>query len=246
MTRDKDAPPAPVGAKFVGATKLRRGAAVLHMNSEAAVSWLKANMPAFLARMGGTAVYKERLYSLVVKFVPVTFNTEREGAFRVIEDDNALARGALVSARWIKPIERRNIGQKCANIVLGCRDAGTANRIIHDGVWIDGSKVPAHKLLTEPIRCMRCQDVETNHIAAACTAAEACARCGEEHRTDACTVGVDGLACVNCKRARREYKGHGAASRTCPFFQDKLQYALERNPEAAHPFYLAPDDPGSW
>ncbi|KAJ6453774.1 hypothetical protein C8R45DRAFT_759675, partial [Mycena sanguinolenta] len=216
------------------------------MNSEAAAQWLKAIMPAFLAKMGGTTVHKERLYNLVVKFVPVSFDPEREGAFRVIEDDNAMLRGALANARWIKPIGCRKVGQKCAHLVLGCRDAETANRIIRERVWIDGSQVPAHKLLTEPIRCVKCQDVQTNHIAATCTATEACARCGEEHRTEACTVGVEGLACVNCKRAKREYKGHGAASRSCPVFEDKLQFALERNPEVAHPFYLAPNDPGSW
>ncbi|KAF7335980.1 hypothetical protein MSAN_02311700 [Mycena sanguinolenta] len=53
MSRDENAPSAPAGTKFVGATKQRSGAAVLHMNSDAAAHWLKANMPAFLARMGG-------------------------------------------------------------------------------------------------------------------------------------------------------------------------------------------------
>jgi hypothetical protein len=113
---------------------------------------------------------------------------------------------------------------------------------------MDGSKVWGHKLLTEPIRCMKCQAIGSNHIAATCKSIhDSCARCGEMHRTSECTVPDSERACCNCRAAAREdHRGHGAADRSCPVFERLLQSALERNPEAAHPYFLDAADPTTW
>jgi hypothetical protein len=87
---------APPGAKFVSATILRSGAVLLHLNSTAVASWVKANIAEFIESLGGASVYKERLYNIVVQYVPVSFEPECEGARNVVEDDNNLPRGALV------------------------------------------------------------------------------------------------------------------------------------------------------
>ncbi|KAJ7884761.1 hypothetical protein B0H14DRAFT_1378835 [Mycena olivaceomarginata] len=71
------------------------------------------------------------------------------------------------------------------------------------------------------------------------------ARCGEMHRTVECVARDDERACSNCRAAKREYRGHGAADRACPTFEDALQFALERNPDAAHPYFLV-EDPSTW
>ncbi|KAJ7347030.1 hypothetical protein DFH08DRAFT_699884 [Mycena albidolilacea] len=238
---------APPGAKFVGVQILRGGGALLHLNDEAAARWLKANMGDFLTRMGGTTVYKERLCNMVMRFVPVSFDPDAEGALGVVGGDNNLPEGALVKARWIKPLERRKPGQRVAHAVLGFSDPGAANRAIRDGLWIDSSRVYGHKLLSEPMRCLKCQRIGAGHIAADCTSGwEVCARCGEDHRTSTCTVTDDKRVCANCKAANLDHEGHGAADRLCPFFKDKLHYSLNRNLDAPYPYFLMSEDPSSW
>jgi hypothetical protein len=114
-------------------------------------------------------------------------------------------------------------------------------------LYIEGRKVYGHKLLTEPVRCMKCQGIGLNHVAATCKSiCDVCARCGGVHRTADCTAPDDKRACANCKIAKRPYEGHGAADRSCPAFQDKLQFALERNPEAKYPFFMITEDPSTW
>ncbi|KAJ7729998.1 hypothetical protein DFH07DRAFT_969314 [Mycena maculata] len=100
------------GAAFVGAQQVRSGAVLFHLNSVSAADWIRApqRMAAFLSELGGTAVYKPRLYSVVVEFVPTTFNPGLENTFHVIEDTNSIDRGELVQARYIKAPERRYAG----------------------------------------------------------------------------------------------------------------------------------------
>ncbi|KAJ7347817.1 hypothetical protein DFH08DRAFT_698719 [Mycena albidolilacea] len=125
---------APQGAKFVGAQILWGGAALLHMNDEAAVSWLKANMDDFLRHMGGTSVYKECLCNVVLQYVPVTFDPTAKGALEVVGNDNSLPRGVLTKARWIKPLERRREGQRVAHTIFGSSDPWAANTAIREGL----------------------------------------------------------------------------------------------------------------
>ncbi|KAJ7368979.1 hypothetical protein DFH08DRAFT_628552, partial [Mycena albidolilacea] len=194
---------------------------------------------------GGTSVYKERLCNVLVRFVPVTFDPAARGALEAVSNNSGFPRGALAKARWIKLPERRRAGQRVAHAVFGFSNPSAANSAMCEGMWVDGSRVYGHKMLTEPIRCLRCQEV--GHIAAACTMdREACARCGEEHCTSTCNVSDDERACANCKSAQRDFKGHGVADRACPFFSNKLQRLRERNPEAVHPYFLVPEDPSSW
>ncbi|KAJ7364512.1 hypothetical protein DFH08DRAFT_681095, partial [Mycena albidolilacea] len=79
-----------------------------------------------------------------------------------------------------------------AHAVLGFSDPGAANRAIWDGLWIDGSRLYRHKLLSEPMRCLKCQHIRAGHITADCTSSqEVCTQCGEDHRTSVCTVTDD-------------------------------------------------------
>ncbi|KAJ6570536.1 hypothetical protein DFH09DRAFT_1080093 [Mycena vulgaris] len=190
------------------------------------------------------------------EFVPVSFDPELGRAFEVIEDANGLDRGALVQARFIKPPARRHPGQRSAHAIFGFASAASANHVIRHSLFVDGRRV-----------------VGTNHTAATCPSIhDVCARCGEMHRTDACTKGDEERACANCRAAKRTYHGHGAADCSCPSlatyssatrartFDDalmcfdprspnsannKVQFALERNPDAKYRFFPT-DDPESW
>jgi hypothetical protein len=244
---DNGASPAPVGATFVGATQQHSGAWLLHMNTTAAASWLKAEMQRFLAAMGGTSSFKDRLLNVLVQFVPVSFDPTQAGNLRVVESDNSLARGVLTKVQWLKPMQRRHEGQRVAHAVFGFNDAKAANTFIRDGAWVEGSRVYGRKLLTEPIRCLKCQGVGEGHVAATCRSIhDVCARCGAMHRTDTCTVTNERRACANCRNAKLRHEGHGAADRSCPVFQNKLQYSLERNQEAKYPYFLIEDDSNTW
>ncbi|KAJ7501278.1 hypothetical protein B0H11DRAFT_1713661, partial [Mycena galericulata] len=106
---------APVGASFVGATVQRSGAVLLHLNTEEATDWIKDNITLFLAALGGTSVYKERLLNVVVEFVPVSFDPSLDGALHIVEGDNNLPSGTLLKARWIKPVGQRRPDQKVAH-----------------------------------------------------------------------------------------------------------------------------------
>ncbi|KAJ7042935.1 hypothetical protein C8F04DRAFT_945129, partial [Mycena alexandri] len=101
--------------KFLGAITQRSGAMVLHMNTTEAADWLKANMEAFLASLGGTSVFKDRLYNVVAQFVSLSFDPSQDGALHIVEGDNNLPSGALAKMHWIKPAERRSPGQKVAH-----------------------------------------------------------------------------------------------------------------------------------
>ncbi|KAJ7143836.1 hypothetical protein C8R44DRAFT_601619 [Mycena epipterygia] len=103
---------APAPTSFVGARKLRSGAIVLHLNTVQAAQWMRIprRIAAFLAGMGGTSIYRPRSYSVVVEFVPVSFDPELSRAFESIEDANGLGRGELMQARFIKPLARRHPG----------------------------------------------------------------------------------------------------------------------------------------
>ncbi|KAJ7433457.1 hypothetical protein B0H11DRAFT_1758944 [Mycena galericulata] len=172
--------PAPAGTTFVGATPQRSGAVLLHLNTKQAADWIKDNMSGFLAALGGTSVYKERLLNVVVKYVPVSFDPSRDGALHEVEGDNGLPSGTLVKARWIKPVEQRREGQKVAHAVFGFKDPAAANAFLQAGLWVEGKRVHGRKLLTEPIRCMKCQGIGLNHVAATCDSIhDVCARCGE-------------------------------------------------------------------
>ncbi|KAJ7893966.1 hypothetical protein B0H14DRAFT_3662080 [Mycena olivaceomarginata] len=91
---------------------------------------------------------------------------------------------------------------------------------------------------------MKCQRL--GHVAANCPSHPRCVReVREMHRTVECVARDDERACSNCRAAKREYRGHGRPDRACPTFEDALQFALERNPDAAHPYFLV-EDPSTW
>ncbi|KAJ7156849.1 hypothetical protein C8R43DRAFT_883381, partial [Mycena crocata] len=122
-----DAPPE--GGTFVDA-EVRRDSVLLHLKSKSAAEWLRANIALFLIAMGGTSVYKRRLYNVVVEYVGVLFDPSQDGALHLVEGDNNMVPGAISKAHWIKPPERRYVGQKVAHAVFGFSEPTPANTFI--------------------------------------------------------------------------------------------------------------------
>ena len=90
---------------------------------------------------------------------------------------------------------------------------------------------------------MKCQKVNTGHIAAACrSVTDICGTCGGAHWTNECTVTrQDDHYCNNC-----QMKGHAAWSRDCSHFKRKLQEMREQTPEAALRFFPNQLKPATW
>jgi hypothetical protein len=199
-------------------------------------------MAAFLEKLGGTSAYRHRLMNTVVEYVPTSFDPMSPGALEGVEKANGLLAGAIISARFIKPAHRRSESQRTAHMILGFQSRETANTVIRNRIFIEGKKVYARKLLQEPKRCMKCQTMDTNHIAAECKSIhDVCARCGGLHKTMACEAQDQSkFRCSNCKG-----EGHGAADRRCPYFIDKLTRIQKLNPEHKYRFFPT-SDPQTW
>ncbi|KAJ7630145.1 hypothetical protein B0H17DRAFT_1217940 [Mycena rosella] len=236
MARELSDDTAPARTVFVGANKLRSGAVFLHLTSAAAADWVRIpkRMGAFLAGMGGTSIYKPWLFSVVVEFVPVSFDPALEHVFTTIEDAYGIGCRELVQVHFIKPPERRHVAQRSAHTIFG---------FVH---VMDRWHVMARKLLSEPVQCFKCQIIGGGTVRRrACPWHDVCAHCGDMHRTVVCKVHDEERVCSNCRAAKRPFCGHGAADRSYPAFENKLQFALERNSEANYRFFPM-DDPATW
>ncbi|KAJ6452968.1 hypothetical protein C8R45DRAFT_780198, partial [Mycena sanguinolenta] len=118
--------------EVVGAHQLRSGAVVLHLKTAEAADCLRAKkrMDAFLEGMGGTAVHKLRSYSVVLEFMPVTFDPALDNVLHAVEDANGFERGAITQARYIKPMGRRHAVHRVAHMIFGFATADGANHVI--------------------------------------------------------------------------------------------------------------------
>jgi hypothetical protein len=235
------------GTTFVGATKLRNGGTILQLNSKDAADWLRGEDTAntFIGQLGGTSTMKTRPLNTVVEFIPITFNPDAFGTFGEVEKASGLPRGSIVSARYFKPPHCRTPQQKNAHAIFGFTTREVANHVIEHGIFVESKQVSVRKLNQEPKRCVKCQQVGGNHVAAECKSIhDTCARCGEMHKTDDyMETDPSQFKCTNCKGDKA--KGHGAADRRCPHFLEKLAQIQARNPENRYRFYPT-SDPKTW
>ncbi|KAG2346983.1 hypothetical protein BDR05DRAFT_877374, partial [Suillus weaverae] len=122
------------------------------------------------------------------------------------------------------------------------RTKTAANQAIRFGLTIEGRKVFGHKLIQEPIRCLKCHTIRGNHMAADCPQElDTCGTCRANHRTSTC--GVDNpelFFCVNC-----ETNDHTAWSRDCPTFIRKWEVHQGRQEDTCY-IYFPTNDPLMW
>ena len=92
---------------------------------------------------------------------------------------------------------------------------------MHTGLQVDCMHFPAEAATqnTKAVECYIC--LKYNHIAKYCKNKEqVCARCGESHRMDQCTVVNDAIKCCNCKG------NHLATSNECPHYKEQEKRRL--------------------
>ena len=95
-------------------------------------------------------------------------------------------------------------------------DAYNRNTFVHTGLQVDCMHFPAEPASqnTKPVQCYIC--LKYNHIAKYCkTKQQVCARCGDNHRIDQCTVASDAVKCYNCKG------NHLATSNDCSHYREQ-------------------------
>jgi hypothetical protein len=144
--------------------------------------------------------------------------------------------------RYLKDTARRNPGQQTAFIAMTFRTPEAANRIIREGIIIEGKHVYGRKNIQEPRRCMKCQGYAAGHFAAECKQVhDTCARCGGMHRTTSCDKPNKPPYCANCRTA-----GHAASDRTCPAFHRETARILGRNPENRYRYFPVANDLSTW
>jgi hypothetical protein len=205
--------------KVVATSRLRNGGIVLELDNADSASEIRARKSTFAQHLGVGWQVKEKLYTVMGKFIPVNYDWSRSGILDRICEESGLEPGGIVSARWMVDPTRRRPEQTVANVILKFREPDITNRAIRDGLLIAGKRIHVQLLETEPMRCLNCQDTTTGHLAADCRNPAACANCGHAHRTAECKVRSDPsqYRCIPCKSA-----GHASWDRNCPTFRRRL------------------------
>ena len=135
------------------ASQHRNGNIVIEMMNELAAQRLRENTvkQAFIDKLDPKAVFKDHSYTIVLQFVPVSFNPSQRANLTDLERENGWKEGSVLTAQWIKPPERRANDQQVAHILATLGDVQTANTILRDGLTIDQWKLQAKKNKREPL-----------------------------------------------------------------------------------------------
>ncbi|CAA7269137.1 unnamed protein product [Cyclocybe aegerita] len=150
----------PKSAELVGARKMRNGGVLLEMNTVEGAKWLReVGTEGFLERMGGTSVVTERTVTVVVEYVPITFDPSNMEALQRIEKASSLTTNTIAKASYIKPKERRKPGQKVAHIFMSLRGVEDGDKAIRHGLYIKEKKQQIARQNTTPVA-----DAEANTV----------------------------------------------------------------------------------
>ena len=101
--------------KIKALTKLRNGGLVLELPSAEAVNWVKepSRKESFLKKLDGKAQVKNRLFNVVVPFIPVLTDLTNPDILQKIEQENRLPEESVNGIKWIKDPARRSFKQRC-------------------------------------------------------------------------------------------------------------------------------------
>lgn len=106
-------------------------------------------------------------------------------------------------------------------VKISFSDVQNRNTFVHTGLQVDCMHFTAEPASqnNKPVQCYIC--LKYNHVAKYCrTKQQVCARCGDNHRMDQCTVANDAVKCSNCKG------NHLANSKDCSQFKEQEKRML--------------------
>ena len=220
-------------------TNMRNGGVVVEFSNSEVVKWSKTPSirSALTRKVASNIRIKDRLFSLVLSFVPICINFENADTLRNIEMVNELPENSIVKLRWIKDPARRSPTQRIAHAFISLSSPQVANQIIREGLCVNHEKLRAHKDRKEPLRCMKCQ--RWGHFAKDCKhQTDVCGSCTGPHRESKCNSYAT-FYCVSCQSDH-----HGSASKECPEFIRRCEELNAKHPDNALP-YFPTDDPDS-
>lgn len=239
-----DSSDCPGDLDFTTVRKTKRSMIIYTCTNEAVAEWLKQppNRSIFLANFSCLMQFLDTQCPILVEYVPVSFNPANPDILREVETSNLLDPGSLRLSRWIKPLARRTQNQRTAHLIINCATPEVANVAINSGLHILGRQLEARKLRPDPRRCLKCQELTNDHIAASCSSLHnVCGNCSEHHRTAQCPhPDQTHYKCANCQGL------HGAWDRSCPIFVAASDKMLNRSPGLDSRLYLIPNDPATW
>ncbi|KAF5375541.1 hypothetical protein D9615_009144 [Tricholomella constricta] len=238
ITEEGEAAPAETQTYIRGMAALDRGAYLFEMATPDAARRFReyATDPilGFLkTHLGASARIKAKAYNLVFRFVPcgAFFDPSDRDHLNIIEDDNDLPSGSILSASWLKRPDRRSPKQTVASLKVVCSTAEAANRMLQERIFVAGHLVVIRKDLKEPIRCNKCQ--RYGHIRASCKSQERCATCASpDHVTSECPPNPT-PQCVSCGPESK----HSSSARHCPVFKKQCEDMETRLPENNMPYF---------
>ncbi|KAG1864108.1 hypothetical protein C8R48DRAFT_579202, partial [Suillus tomentosus] len=110
-------------------THLRNGGLIVELTTAEAANWLctPENRLKVTGALESPVYIKERRFTIIVPFLPVTFGIEDAEWCRAAEEENSLPIGSIEAAGWIKPRIRRSLGQKVAHTLFHFADPKAAN-----------------------------------------------------------------------------------------------------------------------
>ncbi|KIJ25160.1 hypothetical protein M422DRAFT_273898 [Sphaerobolus stellatus SS14] len=103
---------------FISVWKLSNSGIILETRTQKTATIIKERKSEFIMKLGERVVVKDRSITILVEFIPLTFNTEKTEDIAIAENDSKLPVGSIISARWIKPENRRKEGQKVAHLII--------------------------------------------------------------------------------------------------------------------------------
>ncbi|TFY82465.1 hypothetical protein EWM64_g1540 [Hericium alpestre] len=216
----------PAEAGLESIQKLCNGGLILRFSNKETVDWLHSEgvHARLLAIFGGCATIKARGHMLVVPFIPLTFEPDREADLHFVEESNNLPPVSIMKAKWIKPARRCTLTQMTAFAFLTVLSLDIGNRLIRDGLLICHACVHPQKAKKEPIRCLCCQNL--GHFMADCCKTDyRCGQCGDAHHTDSCQV-TDRVKCASCGSPK-----HNTFTCDCPAYLERCTQLDKRFPE---------------
>ena len=127
--------------------RYRNGNAIIELSSADVAEYLQKPevKRAFVQALDPNTSIKERTYSVMFLFMPITFDPSRLSCIPDLEEENGWQKGSVVAARWAKPPNKRTDNQQVAHLLVTLNDPQLANTIIQNGFMWDQQKLRAKK-----------------------------------------------------------------------------------------------------
>ncbi|KAG2147780.1 uncharacterized protein EDB93DRAFT_1085371 [Suillus bovinus] len=121
-------------------TQFKQGGMVIELTTKEAATLIHSNTDIkneLTRNLNPEATFRERTYSLIVLFMPVSYDPSNKDNIKQLEKENEWNEGAISMAHWVKPVEKQSSTQRVAHLMLTFTDPQTANSVICKGIMVD-------------------------------------------------------------------------------------------------------------